>query len=114
MMFLYVLNCELDTGPVSQLQWTRDERALAVGYKKRGISLWSIHGCRLHSTIPIHPIRSDSISKLQRDFYEISSSMEVFNISTESTHTSREVLRNGVSAMVHHFVLLNFFANVSN
>eukprot|EP01103_Thecamoeba_quadrilineata_P010172 TRINITY_DN2119_c0_g1_i1.p1 TRINITY_DN2119_c0_g1~~TRINITY_DN2119_c0_g1_i1.p1 ORF type:complete len:690 (+),score=78.40 TRINITY_DN2119_c0_g1_i1:37-2106(+) len=40
------------TGAVQQVQWTHDGCALAVGWKKRGLSVWSIYGCRLMCTIP--------------------------------------------------------------
>jgi len=36
-----------DTGFVSCLQWSPDERVLAVGWEQRGISVWSHSGCRL-------------------------------------------------------------------
>eukprot|EP01114_Cavostelium_apophysatum_P008853 TRINITY_DN2172_c0_g1_i3.p1 TRINITY_DN2172_c0_g1~~TRINITY_DN2172_c0_g1_i3.p1 ORF type:complete len:1105 (-),score=223.56 TRINITY_DN2172_c0_g1_i3:255-3569(-) len=41
-----------DTGPVCCLEWTPDYSALAIGWFKRGLSVWSIHGCRLMCTIP--------------------------------------------------------------
>ncbi|KAF5193219.1 Rab6a-gef complex partner protein 1-like [Thalictrum thalictroides] len=40
-----------DTGPVSCITWTPDTSAFAVGWKLRGLTLWSVSGCRLMSTI---------------------------------------------------------------
>ncbi|KAL5718688.1 hypothetical protein ACHQM5_011565 [Ranunculus cassubicifolius] len=40
-----------DTGPVSCITWTPDNSAFAVGWKLRGLTLWSVSGCRLMSTI---------------------------------------------------------------
>lgn len=38
-------------GPVAELCWTPDCAALAVGWQRRGISLWSLYGCRLMCTV---------------------------------------------------------------
>ncbi|KAJ1378646.1 Ribosome control protein 1 [Sesbania bispinosa] len=40
-----------DTGPVSCIAWTPDNSAFAVGWKFRGLTVWSVSGCRLMSTI---------------------------------------------------------------
>uniref|UniRef100_A0A1D1YHG6 Protein RIC1 n=1 Tax=Anthurium amnicola TaxID=1678845 RepID=A0A1D1YHG6_9ARAE len=40
-----------DTGPVSCIAWTPDNSAFAVGWKYRGLTVWSVSGCRLMSTI---------------------------------------------------------------
>ncbi|KAJ0590406.1 putative transcription factor WD40-like family [Helianthus annuus] len=40
-----------DTGAVSSIAWTPDSSAFAVGWKLRGLTVWSISGCRLMSTI---------------------------------------------------------------
>ncbi|KAG4925600.1 hypothetical protein AAZX31_18G216400 [Glycine max] len=40
-----------DTGPVSFIAWTPDNSAFAVGWKLRGLTVWSVSGCRLMSTI---------------------------------------------------------------
>lgn len=40
-----------DTGPVSSIAWTPDNSAFAVGWKFRGLTVWSVSGCRLMSTI---------------------------------------------------------------
>lgn len=40
-----------DTGPVSCIAWTPDDSAFAVGWKFRGLTVWSVSGCRLMSTI---------------------------------------------------------------
>lgn len=40
-----------DTGPVSCIAWTPDNSAFAVGWKSRGLTVWSVSGCRLMSTI---------------------------------------------------------------
>ncbi|KAL3649568.1 hypothetical protein CASFOL_005971 [Castilleja foliolosa] len=40
-----------DTGPVSCIAWTPDNSAFAVGWKLRGLSVWSVSGCRLMSTV---------------------------------------------------------------
>ncbi|KAK1260240.1 hypothetical protein QJS04_geneDACA002447 [Acorus gramineus] len=40
-----------DTGSVSCIAWTPDNSAFAVGWKFRGIAVWSVSGCRLMCTI---------------------------------------------------------------
>ncbi|KAL4599126.1 hypothetical protein ACB092_11G104900 [Castanea dentata] len=40
-----------DTGSVSCIGWTPDNSAFAVGWKLRGLTVWSVSGCRLMSTI---------------------------------------------------------------
>eukprot|EP00854_Cymbomonas_tetramitiformis_P031450 gene31450-39555_t len=40
-----------DTGGVSSLAWSPDEKALAVGWSARGMAVWSASGCRLMCTI---------------------------------------------------------------
>ena len=40
-----------DTGPVSSVVWTPDNSAFAVGWKLRGLTVWSVSGCRLMSTV---------------------------------------------------------------
>ncbi|KAK6920089.1 Ribosome control protein 1 [Dillenia turbinata] len=40
-----------DTGPVSCISWTPDNSAFAIGWKCRGLTVWSVSGCRLMSTI---------------------------------------------------------------
>lgn len=40
-----------DTGPVSSIAWTPDNSAFAAGWKFRGLTVWSVSGCRLMSTI---------------------------------------------------------------
>ncbi|XP_074326367.1 uncharacterized protein LOC141664337 isoform X2 [Apium graveolens] len=40
-----------DTGAVSCIAWTPDHTAFAVGWKLRGLTVWSVSGCRLMSTI---------------------------------------------------------------
>ncbi|XP_077219542.1 uncharacterized protein LOC143853708 isoform X2 [Tasmannia lanceolata] len=40
-----------DTGSVSCIAWTPDNTAFAVGWKLRGLTVWSVSGCRLMCTI---------------------------------------------------------------
>lgn len=40
-----------DTGAVNSIAWTPDNSAFAVGWKLRGLTVWSVSGCRLMSTI---------------------------------------------------------------
>ncbi|KAJ7951173.1 Quinoprotein amine dehydrogenase, beta chain-like protein [Quillaja saponaria] len=40
-----------DTGPVGCIAWTPDNSAFAVGWKLRGLTVWSVSGCRLMSTV---------------------------------------------------------------
>ncbi|GLT84668.1 hypothetical protein SLE2022_028850 [Rubroshorea leprosula] len=40
-----------DTGSVNCIAWTPDNAAFAVGWKLRGLTVWSVSGCRLMSTI---------------------------------------------------------------
>ncbi|XP_019190487.1 PREDICTED: RAB6A-GEF complex partner protein 1-like isoform X1 [Ipomoea nil] len=39
-----------DTGAVNCIAWTPDNSAFAVGWKLRGLTVWSVSGCRLMST----------------------------------------------------------------
>jgi hypothetical protein len=52
-----------ETGYASCLGWTSDGRALAVGYSQRGISTWSLSGCRLSCTIVQSHVLSGSSNK---------------------------------------------------
>ncbi|XP_074328962.1 uncharacterized protein LOC141666707 isoform X2 [Apium graveolens] len=49
-----------DTGAVSCIAWTPDNCAFSVGWKLRGLTVWSVSGCRLMSTI--RQIGSSSVS----------------------------------------------------
>ncbi|RZC56586.1 hypothetical protein C5167_015448 [Papaver somniferum] len=40
-----------DTGSVSCIEWAPDNSAFAVGWKLRGLTVWSLSGCRLMCTI---------------------------------------------------------------
>ena len=40
-----------ELGAVSALQWAPDGRALAVGYSRQGVTVWSPSGCRLLCTL---------------------------------------------------------------
>lgn len=40
-----------DTGAVNCIAWTPDNSAFAVGWKLRGLTVWSVSGCRLMSTV---------------------------------------------------------------
>ncbi|XP_078157744.1 uncharacterized protein LOC144553444 isoform X3 [Carex rostrata] len=39
-----------DTGPVSCIAWTPDNCAFSVGWRYRGMAVWSVSGCRLMCT----------------------------------------------------------------
>lgn len=58
-----------DTGRVSCIAWTPDNSAFAVGWKSRGLTVWSISGCRLMSTIRQIGLSSVSspVVKLNKD-----------------------------------------------
>ncbi|KAL7248829.1 hypothetical protein ACSBR1_011079 [Camellia fascicularis] len=49
-----------DTGAVSCIAWTPDNSPFAVGWKLRGLTVWSVSGCHLISTI--HQIGLSSVS----------------------------------------------------
>ncbi|XP_011629092.1 RAB6A-GEF complex partner protein 1 [Amborella trichopoda] len=59
-----------DTGSVNCLAWTPDNSAFAVGWKFRGLTVWSISGCRLMCTIRQIGISSASspMVKANQDF----------------------------------------------
>ncbi|XP_075523095.1 uncharacterized protein LOC142555855 [Primulina tabacum] len=40
-----------DTGPVNCIAWNPDNSTFAVGWKLRGLAVWSVSGCRLMSSI---------------------------------------------------------------
>lgn len=56
------------TGGVSCLEWSNDNCVLAVGWKKRGFTVWSIYGCRIMSTIP--QLETTSITKTGGNYLE--------------------------------------------
>ncbi|XP_065859676.1 uncharacterized protein [Euphorbia lathyris] len=53
------------TGPVSCIAWTPDNSAFAVGWKLRGLAVWSLSGCRLMSTIRQIGLSSASSPKVK-------------------------------------------------
>ncbi|XP_057780587.1 uncharacterized protein LOC130999108 isoform X2 [Salvia miltiorrhiza] len=59
-----------DTGPVNCIAWTPDNSAFAVGWKLRGLTVWSVSGCRLMSTIRQISLSSASspVIKPNQDF----------------------------------------------
>ncbi|VVB06503.1 unnamed protein product [Arabis nemorensis] len=61
------------TGPVNNIAWTPDNSAFAVGWKLRGLAVWSVSGCRLMSTvrqIGLSSISSPKINPNQDCKYE--------------------------------------------
>lgn len=54
-----------DTGAVNCIAWTPDNCAFAVGWKLRGLTVWSASGCRLMSTIRQIGINSASSPMLK-------------------------------------------------
>ncbi|CAA7023038.1 unnamed protein product [Microthlaspi erraticum] len=52
------------TGPVSNIAWTPDNSAFAVGWKSRGLAVWSVSGCRLMSTVRQIGLSSTSSPKI--------------------------------------------------
>ncbi|XP_076948762.1 uncharacterized protein LOC143621133 isoform X1 [Bidens hawaiensis] len=62
-----------DTGAVSSISWTPDSSAFAVGWKLRGLTVWSISGCRLMSTIRqigLNSATSSAVKQNQDGNYE--------------------------------------------
>ncbi|KAH9089421.1 hypothetical protein LEN26_019204 [Aphanomyces euteiches] len=55
-----------DIGPISCLEFTHDSRAIAIGYSQRGLSVFSIDGCKLMSTLPQHLGGSSSKNEVAR------------------------------------------------
>ncbi|GAM24943.1 hypothetical protein SAMD00019534_081180, partial [Acytostelium subglobosum LB1] len=41
-----------EIGPISKMSWTSDGNCLAVGWRNRGLCIWSVYGCKLTCTIP--------------------------------------------------------------
>lgn len=58
------------TGAVSCISWTPDQSAFAVGWKFRGLTVWSVSGCRLMSTIRQTGLStvSSPVNKSNHDF----------------------------------------------
>lgn len=52
------------TGPVNSIAWTPDNSAFAVGWKSRGLAVWSVSGCRLMSTVRQIGLSSSSSPKI--------------------------------------------------
>ncbi|KAG6725467.1 hypothetical protein I3842_02G033700 [Carya illinoinensis] len=62
-----------DTGSVSCIAWTPDNSAFAVGWKLRGLTVWSVSGCRLMSTIRqigLSSVSSPMVKPSQHSKYE--------------------------------------------
>ncbi|KAF5464326.1 hypothetical protein F2P56_014410 [Juglans regia] len=62
-----------DTGSVSCIAWTPDNSAFAVGWKLRGLTVWSVSGCRLMSTIRqigLSSVSSPVVKRNQDSKYE--------------------------------------------
>lgn len=97
----------LDTGNVSCLSWSPDFRALSVGYEKRGFSLWSIYGCRLHCSLP----HLDLIKIHQQEDHHLTPTKRDVGISELETKMCPELLRGGLACMVFHVIwsLFDFF-----
>ncbi|ESQ43929.1 hypothetical protein EUTSA_v10005756mg [Eutrema salsugineum] len=55
------------TGPVNNIAWTPDNSAFAVGWKLRGLAVWSVSGCRLMSTVRQLGLSSVSSPKINQD-----------------------------------------------
>ncbi|RAL48931.1 hypothetical protein DM860_001251 [Cuscuta australis] len=62
-----------DTGAVNCIAWTADNSAFAVGWKLRGLAVWSVSGCRLMCTTRqagLNSISSPAIKPNQECKYE--------------------------------------------
>ncbi|XP_062156067.1 uncharacterized protein LOC133863927 isoform X1 [Alnus glutinosa] len=62
-----------DTGSVSCIAWTPDNSSFAVGWKLRGLTVWSVSGCRLMSTIRqigLSSVSSPMVKPHQESKYE--------------------------------------------
>ncbi|XP_019176206.1 PREDICTED: RAB6A-GEF complex partner protein 1-like [Ipomoea nil] len=62
-----------DTGAVNCIAWTADNSAFAVGWKLRGLTVWSVSGCRLMCTIRqigLNSLSSPVIKPSQERKYE--------------------------------------------
>ncbi|GAB4844511.1 hypothetical protein Ancab_037890 [Ancistrocladus abbreviatus] len=62
-----------DTGPVSCIAWTPDSSSFAVGWKSRGLAVWSVSGCRLMSTfrqVGLSSVSSPIVKQKQDYKYE--------------------------------------------
>ncbi|CAH9118160.1 unnamed protein product [Cuscuta europaea] len=62
-----------DTGAVNCIAWTADNSAFAVGWKLRGLTVWSVSGCRLMCTIRqvgLNSISSPATKRNQECKYE--------------------------------------------
>lgn len=59
-----------NTGPVNCIAWTPDNYAFAVGWKLRGLTVWSVSGCRLMCTVRQIGLNSVSspVGKPSQDF----------------------------------------------
>ncbi|KAK4339303.1 hypothetical protein RND71_040765 [Anisodus tanguticus] len=56
-----------DIGAVSCVAWTPDNSAFAVGWKLRGLTVWSVSGCRFMSTIRQIGLSSTSSPVVKRN-----------------------------------------------
>ncbi|GJP42311.1 hypothetical protein CLOM_g1893 [Closterium sp. NIES-68] len=72
-----------DTGAVACICWSPDNLAFAVGWKLRGLAVWSVSGCRLMCTI-----RQGSMSLLPPSSSSSSSSSSTIPTATPATTTT--------------------------
>ncbi|KAL7261302.1 hypothetical protein ACSBR1_006863 [Camellia fascicularis] len=62
-----------DIGAVNCIAWTPENSPFAVGWKLRGLTVWSVSGCRLMSTIhqiDLSPVSSPVVKTNQDCKYE--------------------------------------------
>ena len=72
-----------DTGKVQKLSWSPDGSVLAIGWAERGISVWSIYGCRLMCSIP-------QLEGCKSTNYTVSHSVSDFN--------ENEIFKKGINS----------------
>ncbi len=60
----YIQILILETGAVSAMMWAPDFKAIAVGWQRRSVALWSIHGSRLFC-----PVTASSALKFATPFF---------------------------------------------
>uniref|UniRef100_A0A6B2KWV2 RIC1 C-terminal alpha solenoid region domain-containing protein n=1 Tax=Arcella intermedia TaxID=1963864 RepID=A0A6B2KWV2_9EUKA len=82
---------QADTGKVAYLEWSPDFRVLAAGYAERGISVWSLYGCRLLCTLP-------QLELIKKHDLFLTSKVSASHIA-EEVGDHREPAREGVKKM---------------
>ncbi|KAK9831279.1 hypothetical protein WJX74_010194 [Apatococcus lobatus] len=88
------------TGSVADLQWSPDSRALAVGWRRSGLGLWSPSGCRLMCSLRQSPTSRMQAFSSQTPRGSPTSQTHATPFNSHKTHAQAALpLENGLAAI---------------